>query len=153
LDVSAPNPSGRPFLLLSIDETSLLSWSFASGRSAARGRTMSPAGVASTVPRGKEDGVSKEMHTVRVWAWREGTRELAFSADTPDARRARLSHVRKLQEDRTVNRIEMREHMVTADGDDAELPSGIRGSLGWIRADGRWRRLRSSDAYLEHRHS
>lgn len=95
--------------------------------------------------------MSKEMHTIRVWAWRDGARELAFSADTPEARHAGLSHVRTLQEDLTVNRIEMREHMVTADGDEAELPTGIRGSLGWIRADGRWRRLRSRDAHLEHR--
>lgn len=94
--------------------------------------------------------MSKEMHTIRVWAWREGARELAFSADTPEARRAGLSHVRKLQGDVTVDRIEMREHMVTADRDDAELPSGIRGSLAWIRTDGRWRRLRSSDAHPEH---
>jgi hypothetical protein len=99
----------------------------------------------------KEDGVSKEMHTVRVWAWREEARELAFSVDTPDARRAGLSHVRKLQEDPTVNRIEMREHVVTVDGDDAELPTGIRGSLGWGPTDGRWRRLRTSEAHLEHR--
>jgi hypothetical protein len=95
--------------------------------------------------------VSKEIHLVRVWAWREGTRELVFSVDTPNARRAGLSHVGKLREDPTVNRIEMREHMVTVDGDDAELPSGIRGSLAWERADGRWRRLPSSDAHLEHR--
>ena len=95
--------------------------------------------------------MSKETHTVRVWAWREGERELVFSVDTPDARRAGLAHVRKLQEDPTVNRIEMREHVVTVDDDDAELPSGIRGSLGWERTDGRWRRLRTIDAHLEHR--
>jgi hypothetical protein len=88
--------------------------------------------------------------TVRVWAWREGTRQLVFSADTPDARHAGLSHVRKLREDPTVNRIEIREHMVTDDGD-AELPSGIRGSLGWERTDGRWRMLPTSDAHLDHR--
>jgi len=99
----------------------------------------------------KEDGVSKETHTVRVWAWREGTRELVFSVSTPNARRAGLTHVRKLRKDPPVNRIEMREHMVTVDGDDAELPSGIRGSLGWERTDGRWRMLPTSDAHLDHR--
>jgi hypothetical protein len=111
---------------------------------------MTPAQAVEQFHEAKENDVSKEMHTIRVWAWREGERELAFSADTPEARRAGLSHVRKLQADLTVNRIEMREHMVT-DGDDAERPSGIRGSLDWIRTDGRWRRLRSSDAHLEHR--
>ena len=80
--------------------------------------------------------MSKENHTIRVWAWREGTRELVFSVDTPDP---------------TVDRIEMREHLVTVDGDDAALPSGTRGSLGWERTDGRWRRLRTSEAHLEHR--
>jgi hypothetical protein len=99
----------------------------------------------------KEDDVPKEIHTIRAWAWRDGTRELVFSVDTPDARRARMSHVRKLREDPTVNRIEMREHLVTVDGDDAALPSGIRGSLGWERTDGRLRRLRTSEAHLEHR--
>jgi hypothetical protein len=99
----------------------------------------------------KEDGVSKETHTVRVWAWREGTRELVFSVSTPNARRAGLTHVRKLRKDPPVNRIEMREHMVMVDGDDAELPSGIRGSLGWERTDGRWRMLPTSDAHLDHR--
>ena len=95
--------------------------------------------------------MSKETHTVRVWAWREGTRELVFSVSTPNARRAGLTHVRKLRKDPPVNRIEMREHMVTVDGDDAELPSGIRGSLGWERTDGRWRMLPTSDAHLDHR--
>jgi hypothetical protein len=99
----------------------------------------------------KEDDVPKEIHTIRVWAWRDGTRELVFSVDTPDARRAGMSHVRKLREDPTVNRTEMREHLVTVDGDDAALPSGIRGSLGRERTDGRWRRLRTSEAHLEHR--
>lgn len=97
--------------------------------------------------------MSKEMHTVRVWAWRAGARELAFSADTPEARRAGLSHVRKLQEDLTVNRIEMREHVFAADGDDPAVPSGIRGSLGWVRTDGGWRELPGSDAHLDHRRS
>ncbi len=93
--------------------------------------------------------MSKEMHTIRVWAWRGSERELAFSADTPDARHDGLSHVRKLQNDLTVNRIEMREHVVV-DGVDAEGPSGIRGSLEWIRTDGRWLSVRGSDARLEH---
>jgi hypothetical protein len=99
----------------------------------------------------KEDDVPKEIHTIRVWAWRDGRRELVFSVDTPDARSASLSHVRKLREDPTVNRIEMREHLVTVDGEDAAVVGGIRGSLGWERTDGRWRMLRSSDAHIEHR--
>ena len=95
--------------------------------------------------------MSKEIHTIRVWAWRETTRELAFSITTPDARRFGLLHVRKLQEDPTVKRIEMREHLVTVDAEDAALPSGIRGSLGWERTHGRWRRLPTGEAHLEHR--
>lgn len=95
--------------------------------------------------------MSKETHRVRVWAWRDDERELAFSMDSPDARSAGLSHVRKLQDDLTVNRIEMREHLITTDGDEEELPSGVRGSLGWIRTDGRWRRLHGSDTHSERR--
>ncbi|HVC04405.1 MAG TPA: hypothetical protein VND88_06985 [Candidatus Acidoferrales bacterium] len=91
--------------------------------------------------------MSKEMHTVRVWAWRDGMRELAFSVDTPDARRAALVHVRSLQEDPSVSRIEMREHTVTARGDDDEYAGGVRGSLVWVRADGRWRSLSGGNVH------
>ena len=99
----------------------------------------------------KEAEVSKEVHAIRVWAWRAGARTLVCSLDTPNARRVALSRVRKLQEDPAVNRIEMREHIVWAD--EAEVPSGRRGSLAWERTDGngRWRRLPTSNVHLMHR--
>ncbi len=102
-------------------------------------------------------GMSKEMHTVRVWAWRDGTRELAFSVDAPDARRAALAHVRTLQEEPSVSRIEMREHTVTARGDDDEYAGGVRGSsrLGScgrsLAQPQRWQRPPRSSAGLRSR--
>jgi hypothetical protein len=97
----------------------------------------------------KEAEVSKEVHAVRVWAWRAGTRTLVCSLDAPDARRAALARVRKLQDDPGVSRIEMRAHLVTPD--EAELPSGRRGSLVWERNHGRWRRLPAGNVHVMHR--
>jgi hypothetical protein len=90
--------------------------------------------------------VSKEVHAVRIWAWRAGARTLVYSLEMPNAQRVALSHVRMLQEDPAVDRIEMREHIVTAD--DAEVPSGRRGSLAWERTGGRWRSLSPSSVRL-----
>ena len=87
--------------------------------------------------------MSKESHVIRVWALRDGKRELEFSRDAPDARRRALGRVAELEKDSQVDAIEMREHLVTVD--EFAEPVAARRTLRWVRRDGTWRRLPDSN--------
>lgn len=94
----------------------------------------------------READVSKEVHTIKIWAWRGEARGLVCTLDTPKARSLALMRVQELQDDPAVDRIEMREHMVTTEGED--VAGGHRGSLGWERVNGKWRKLRAGHEHL-----
>lgn len=83
--------------------------------------------------------MGKEQHVVRVWGWRDGHRRLEFSEDALDARARALDRIEALKGDESVQRIEMREHVVLSD--DLDVPGGRRGSLRWERGGGGWRML------------
>jgi len=94
--------------------------------------------------------MTKESHAIRVWARRGGRRTLEFSLDALDAREIALARVHDLELDSSVDEIEMREHTVLTE--EAEEPHGTRGTIRWVRTEGRWRRLPDANVHVHPTH-
>jgi hypothetical protein len=84
--------------------------------------------------------VSKEIHAYRVWAVRNGERNLEMRLDQPGSRRIASDRVTALRTDPEVAEIEMREHLVLYG--ESDTPTTRRSTLRWMRArSGRWYQL------------